>query len=55
VRSAASTQAVIDCFVALAALSALALLLLVTQKAPPPVGAALHGAAAPGPPQGQTS
>lgn len=56
VRSAAATQAVIDCFVALGALSALALLLLVAQKAPPPVGAALQGApAAPGPPQGQPS
>lgn len=35
VRAAASTQAVIDCFVTIAALTALALILLVSQKAPP--------------------
>ncbi len=36
VRSAAATQAIIDCYVALAALTALALILLASQKAPPP-------------------
>jgi DHA2 family multidrug resistance protein len=35
VRTAAATQAVIDCFVVVAALTALALLLLVAQKSPP--------------------
>jgi DHA2 family multidrug resistance protein len=48
VRSAAVTQGVIDTFVASAGLTALALLLLVSQKAPPPVPATQQPSPPPG-------